>query len=43
MMKIDLSGLDPYEPVRRNVDDSDNEILAAPSFQLPVTADVRLI
>lgn len=43
MMKIDCSGLDPAMPVKANADDLDNEILAAPSFKLPVTVDVSFI
>ncbi|XP_042040054.1 proteasome subunit beta type-5-like [Salvia splendens] len=39
MMKIDFSGLDPSLPVKGNAEDLDDEILAAPSFKLPVTVD----
>lgn len=43
MMKIDLSGLDPAAPVKGNRDALDNEIFAAPSFNLPSAVDVSLI
>lgn len=43
MMKIDFSGLDPSLPVKGNAEDLDDEILAAPSFKLPVTVDVSFI
>ncbi|KAG6420450.1 hypothetical protein SASPL_116978 [Salvia splendens] len=39
MMKIDFSGLDPSLPVKGNAEDLEYEILAAPSFKLPVTVD----
>lgn len=42
MMKIDFGGLDPSAPLKGNTDDLHNEILAAPSFKLPITADVSL-
>ncbi|KAL0408499.1 UNVERIFIED_CONTAM: Proteasome subunit beta type-5-B [Sesamum radiatum] len=39
MMKIDFGGLDPSAPLKGNKDDLHNEILAAPSFKLPITTD----